>query len=360
MGSGMAGSPWKTPLTRDIRTQWTEVGKSAEKRPGASAAGFCLGSIEKEHRGSECSKWRRKRSLGSVPAKAFQPCCVNCGHYSHFSVAFTAPNDAVQVGNKEGLDRGTESQPVFLGPTLCNLSMHIHIHSSGQNEDCRWEIVPDGSGHRSWKDCPVVRSVTCERPPWGITATVWNHGALCAVMGPVEVRLGIGASEEILPVYVAEMEDPCLLGLNYLTKVGACVDLQDWMLRVLGDKVPLSFGVGSTGLFTAECVSLAPETKFRVSCESTKKTAGSDGTVESLGPMKHVDDPPTPTVHCRIISCEITHRNVEHHCILYVTEIRSYESRIRNHSHRNYMKIWIGYFFVLLSLCASLKYNTTH
>ena len=40
------------------------------------------------------------------------------------------------------------------------------------------------------------------------------------------MRLGVGDSEEVLPVYVAEMKDPFLLGLDYLIKVGACVDWQ--------------------------------------------------------------------------------------------------------------------------------------
>jgi len=51
-------------------------------------------------------------------------------------------------------------------------------------------------------------------------------GHCTPLRGPVEARLGVGGSEEVLPVHVAEMEDPCLLGLDYLVQVGACIDLR--------------------------------------------------------------------------------------------------------------------------------------
>ncbi|KAK8398602.1 hypothetical protein O3P69_004025 [Scylla paramamosain] len=43
--------------------------------------------------------------------------------------------------------------------------------------------------------------------------------------GPVDVRSSVGSAVERLPVYIADLDEPCLLGLNYLTQSKACVDL---------------------------------------------------------------------------------------------------------------------------------------
>ena len=56
---------------------------------------------------------------------------------------------------------------------------------------------------------------------------------LCGVTGEcttmrvsVSVNMSVGDVMECLPVFIADLEDPCLLGLDYLTRVGACVDLR--------------------------------------------------------------------------------------------------------------------------------------
>ena len=47
---------------------------------------------------------------------------------------------------------------------------------------------------------------------------------------------------ERLPVFIADLEDPCSLGLDYLTRVRACVDLQGGKMRVQSQEVPLILG----------------------------------------------------------------------------------------------------------------------
>lgn len=54
--------------------------------------------------------------------------------------------------------------------------------------------------------------------------------------GPVEVCVKVGSVEEKLPVYVADMEEPCLLGLDYLMQ---SEDLGRKLLKVCGVNVPL-------------------------------------------------------------------------------------------------------------------------
>lgn len=51
-------------------------------------------------------------------------------------------------------------------------------------------------------------------------------GVCTTVKGPVLVYVHVGSVKEHLPVFIAALEDPCLLGLDYLMHVGACVDLQ--------------------------------------------------------------------------------------------------------------------------------------
>ncbi len=41
----------------------------------------------------------------------------------------------------------------------------------------------------------------------------------------MDVRIGVGSAVERLPVYVTNLDEPSLLGLDYLMQIKACVDL---------------------------------------------------------------------------------------------------------------------------------------
>ncbi|ROT62945.1 hypothetical protein C7M84_019191 [Penaeus vannamei] len=120
---------------------------------------------------------------------------------------------------------------------------------------------------------------------------------LCGVTGhctplrrPVEARLGVGGSEEVLPVYVAEMEDPCLLGIDYLMQVGACIDLKKRKLRIREKEVPLSLGVAPAEVVMAECVRIASDTEPKVTFELSGKLENHDRMTESIEPLEQADD----------------------------------------------------------------------
>ncbi|MPC52040.1 hypothetical protein E2C01_045900 [Portunus trituberculatus] len=49
----------------------------------------------------------------------------------------------------------------------------------------------------------------------------------------------VGGIEEKLPVFMADMEEPCLLGLGFLVQSAACVDLGRMQMQVRGETVPL-------------------------------------------------------------------------------------------------------------------------
>ncbi|KAK8400958.1 hypothetical protein O3P69_002622 [Scylla paramamosain] len=69
--------------------------------------------------------------------------------------------------------------------------------------------------------------------------------------GPVDVRIGVGSAVERLPVYVADLDEPCLLGLDYLTQSKACVDLGRKLVRMVANlsdearKVPAGAKLGT-------------------------------------------------------------------------------------------------------------------
>ena len=50
-------------------------------------------------------------------------------------------------------------------------------------------------------------------------------GHCTTLRGPVLSTLTVGGVEEKLPVFVADMEEPCLLGLDFLVQSVSCVDL---------------------------------------------------------------------------------------------------------------------------------------
>ncbi len=59
---------------------------------------------------------------------------------------------------------------------------------------------------------------------------------------PVWVNLTVGMETERLPVYVAAMQDLCLLGLDYLSCVEMYVNLHSGRMSVRSDEVPLNLG----------------------------------------------------------------------------------------------------------------------
>ena len=49
----------------------------------------------------------------------------------------------------------------------------------------------------------------------------------------------VGGVEEKLPVFVADMEEPCLLGLDFLVQNAVCMALGMMQMQVQGETVPL-------------------------------------------------------------------------------------------------------------------------
>lgn len=114
-------------------------------------------------------------------------------------------------------------------------------------------------------------------------------GHCVPLKGPVEVRIGVGSAVERLPVYVAAIQEPCLLGLDYLTQSKACVDLGRRLLRVHGQVVPLLPEVDCAEVVTAERLHLAPRTEARVRCRLSRMMRGREGLVEPTENLQLAD-----------------------------------------------------------------------
>ena len=106
-------------------------------------------------------------------------------------------------------------------------------------------------------------------------------GHCVQLKGPVEVSIGLGRWEVVLPVYVADIQEPCLLGLDYLTYSQACVDLGRRKVRVKGTEVPLLPTDDCAEVVVAETVRVAPRTEAMVRCRLSREMSGGGGLVES-------------------------------------------------------------------------------
>ncbi|XP_063599566.1 uncharacterized protein LOC134775886 [Penaeus indicus] len=107
-------------------------------------------------------------------------------------------------------------------------------------------------------------------------------GHCVQLKGPVEACIGVGSTVQRLPVYVADMDEHCLLGLDYLTQSKACVDLGRKLVRVHGEDVPLLPEVGCAEVVTAERLHLAPRTESRIWCRLSRVMRGVEGLVEPI------------------------------------------------------------------------------
>ena len=69
-----------------------------------------------------------------------------------------------------------------------------------------------------------IRTVTGEKAP---------------IQGKGDLHVKIGSQEAVHPMWIADIQDECILGLDYLELHGCMVDLADSVLHINGEEVPL-------------------------------------------------------------------------------------------------------------------------
>lgn len=105
-------------------------------------------------------------------------------------------------------------------------------------------------------------------------------GHYTELWGLVEVKIGVVGKEEALPVYVAGIEDPCLLGLDYLRKSGAHLDFGDMGMSIHGEKVPMLEDSKYAEVMAATAVRVPPWSEARVLCRLSREMKQDGGSVE--------------------------------------------------------------------------------
>ncbi|MPC96803.1 hypothetical protein E2C01_092081 [Portunus trituberculatus] len=78
------------------------------------------------------------------------------------------------------------------------------------------------------QDLPVANRQLC-----GVT------GHCMTLRGPVMSTITVGSIEENLPAFVADMEEPCLVGLGSLVQSAVCVDSGRIQMQVCEEMLPL-------------------------------------------------------------------------------------------------------------------------
>lgn len=71
---------------------------------------------------------------------------------------------------------------------------------------------------------PTFRTVTGQKAP---------------MLGKCELSIRVGSTELSKPVWVADIQDPCILGTDFLDSLGCVVDLKNNIVSIRDEEVPL-------------------------------------------------------------------------------------------------------------------------
>ena len=106
-------------------------------------------------------------------------------------------------------------------------------------------------------------------------------GHCMPLRGPINVTVGLGVKQFIWPVYVSEVQDQFLLGLDLLRATGALVDFNRGTLRMCGEDLPLIYTDTLPDVVVASRVTLPPCSETRVPCQLSGMMKGSTGMLEA-------------------------------------------------------------------------------
>ncbi|MPC55328.1 hypothetical protein E2C01_049261 [Portunus trituberculatus] len=156
------------------------------------------------HRRSDCCSERRTRSLEDVRARSpTKACCKNFGRWGHRRDVCSQLKDVMMVGGDESR-LGVRATVQPSRPRVCLCKVLQQRYCAG-----------GPSVRRSGR--PLLCGVT---------------GHCMTLRGPMMSTITVGVVEEKLSVFVANMEEPCLLGLDFLVQSEACMDLGRMRMQV--------------------------------------------------------------------------------------------------------------------------------
>ncbi|MPC66918.1 hypothetical protein E2C01_061074 [Portunus trituberculatus] len=181
---------------------------------------------------------RKARPLNNVCTRSpVRTCYENCGQWDHLPAA-TRRCDAEGKCSRAG-SMGYSQAKSSQVPPLCKLLLS---RCTGGQSVRRSGQLPMSSGGGHWCDndlCQGGSSGSSILPCIRLGAVQCNRGNCTMLRGPVIFKIGVGGVEEELPIFVANMEEPCLLGLDFLVQSAVYIELERVQMKVYGEIVLL-------------------------------------------------------------------------------------------------------------------------
>ena len=113
-------------------------------------------------------------------------------------------------------------------------------------------------------------------------------GGRTKLWGPLEVELVVGGLTSKHPVYVlANIAEPCIIGLDYLSQNECSLDLSRMTLNIQGIAVPMTTGRASKAAIRAfrvsvkKSVTIPPQSETLITCKPMKTAFEVPGMIEA-------------------------------------------------------------------------------
>ncbi|XP_045104410.1 uncharacterized protein LOC123499944 [Portunus trituberculatus] len=190
---------------------------------------------DEAHQLSDCRSERRTRSLEDVQAcSPTKACCENYGRWGHRRATCPQLKDIMMVGMKRKWAGSLGHCPAKSSPgPICvkcrSDATVLAVRVSGAVDGRPCPLVVDTGAARTFVREEVVATQDFPMSDWQLCGVT---GHCTMLRGPVTFMITVGGMEEKLPVFVADMEEPCLLGLDFLVQSEACVDLGRMRMQV--------------------------------------------------------------------------------------------------------------------------------
>ena len=161
------------------------------------------------------------------------------------------------------------------------------VQVRGEINGKSWPLIVDSGSNHTLLRPDVLEGLMLPEIPQGLCDVT---GRRTTLRGPTTAELVVEGHRTMLPVYVAdELEEPCILGLDYLRLNGCELDFASMHMKISGTSVPLLPVVaGSTRASTrafrvrvAETTRLKPGSETFLRCKLDGPGFDSQGIVES-------------------------------------------------------------------------------
>ena len=123
---------------------------------------------------------------------------------------------------KTGVLHGPEN--LFVAGSVEEHPCQITIDTGSNISIIRPDVLSKQEQIRIQPVTQSLRTVTGEKAP---------------IQGRGDLHVRIGSQEAVHPMWIADIQDECILGLDFLELHGCMVDLRDSVLHISGEEVPL-------------------------------------------------------------------------------------------------------------------------